>query len=108
MSKKTDKDDDMPVTFPEKWGKILKELPEFKDIADAASTEELKKIVVECEGNIYTIEKEQQADDKLNAAKDLTKEYSAPYREAIKYQTAKVKYSLFLLEGKGVNLDNKE
>ena|ERR1700690_2056080 len=97
-----------PVTFPEKWNKVLKELPEFKESADAASTDDLKKIIVQCEGNIYTIDKEKDDDQKLNAAKEMVKEYSAPYRDAIKVQTAKVKYALFLLEGQGVQLDNKD
>ena len=97
-----------PNVFPEKWAKVLKELPEFKDTADAASTEDLKKVIVTCEGNIYTIDKEKDDDTKLNAAKDLVKEYSAPYRDAVKVQTAKIKYALFLLEGKGVDLDNKD
>jgi hypothetical protein len=96
-----------PVTFPEKWAKVLKDLPEFKDNADAASTDDLKKIIVDCEGNIYTIDKEKDDDVKLNAAKELVKEMSGPYRDAIKVQTAKIKYALFLLEGKGVDLDNK-
>jgi hypothetical protein len=97
-----------PVTFPEKWAKVLKDLPEFKENADAASTDDLKKIIVTSEGNIYTIEKEKDDDTKLNAAKDLVKEYSAPYRDAVKVQTAKVKYALFLLEGKGEDLNNKD
>ncbi len=101
-------DNNDPVTFPEKWAKVLKDLPEFKDIADAASTEDLKKIIVNCEGNIYTVEKEKSDDHKLNGAKELVKEYSAPYRDAIKAQTAKIKYALFLLEGKGEDLDNKD
>ena len=101
-------DDNMPVTFPEKWAKALGKMPEFKDIADAASTEDLKKIVVTCEGNIYTIEKERESDVKLNSAKELVSEFSAPYREAINAQTVKLKYTMFLLEGKGVNLDNKD
>lgn len=102
------KDDSAPSTFPEKWAKILKELPEFKDTADAASADDLKKIIISCEGNIYTIDKEKEVDDKLNGAKELVKEYSAPYRDALKVQMAKIKYALFLLEGKGVDLDNKE
>jgi hypothetical protein len=97
-----------PVTFSEKWAKVLKDLPEFKENADASSTDDLKKIIVTSEGNIYTIEKEKDDDTKLNAAKELVKEYSAPYRDAIKVQTAKVKYALFLLEGKGEELDNKD
>lgn len=97
-----------PVTFPEKWAKVLKDLPEFKEIADAASTDDLKKIIVTCEGNIYTIEREKDDDAKLNAAKEVMKDLSAPYRDASKVQTAKIKYALFLLEGKGVDLDNKD
>ena len=100
--------DNMPVTFPKKWVKILKEMPEFKDIADSSSTEDLNKIVVTCEGNIYTIEKEREADVKLNSAKELVTEFSAPYSDAIKNQTVRIKYAMFLLEGKGVNLDNQE
>lgn len=96
------------VVFPEKYAKVLKDLPEFKDIADAASSDDLKKIIVMCEGNIYTVEKEKEDDAKLNGAKDLVKEYSAPYRDAIKVQTAKIKYALFLLEGKGEDLSDKE
>lgn len=102
------KDDSMPTTFPEKWLKVLKDLPEFKDTADAASTEELKKIIVTCEGNIYTIEKDQESDVKLTAAKEMAKELAAPYRDAKKVQQAKIQYALFLLEGKGVDLDNKD
>jgi hypothetical protein len=102
------KDDQQPVTFPEKYAKVLKELPEFKDTADAASSEDLKKIIFQCESNIYTIEKEKDDDAKLNSARELVKEYTAPYRDAIKVQTAKIKYALFLLEGKGEDLDNRE
>jgi hypothetical protein len=96
------------VVFPEKWAKILKDLPEFKEIADAASVEDLKKMIVTSEGNIYTIEKEKEQDVKLNAAKELVKEHSAPYRDAIKVQTAKIKYSLFLLEGKGEDVGSSQ
>jgi hypothetical protein len=105
MSKKNT---DSPNSFPEKWAKILKDLPEFKDTAEAASTDDLKKIIITCEGNIYTIDKEKDLDSKLNSAKELVKEYAAPYRDALKVQTAKIKYALYLLEGKGVDLDDKE
>ena len=100
--------DDSPVTFPEKWAKVLKDLPEFKESAEAASSDELKKIILTCEGNIYTIDKEKTADHKLNGAKELVKEYTAPYRDALKVQTAKIKYALFLLEGKGTELGDQE
>ena len=81
---------------------------EDKVVKNVISLDDLKKIIVTSEGNIYTIEKEKDDDTKLNAAKELVKEYSAPYRDAIKVQTAKVKYALFLLEGKGEELDNKD
>jgi len=105
MGKK--KDDQAPTTFPEKYNKVIMKLPEFKDTAEAAGVDDLKKILVECEGNIYTIEKSMAEDVKLNGAKELVKEYSEAYRDGLKVQTAKIKYALFLLEGKGVNLDNQ-
>lgn len=97
------KSDEMNV-FPAKWAKVLKEFPEFKENADACNQEDLNKIILTCEGNVYTIEKEKLNDVKLNGAKELVKEYSAPYRDAIKVQTAKIKYALFLLENKGVQV----
>ena len=33
--------------------------------------EELKKIIVDCESNIYTLEDEKEKDEKLNAAKAI-------------------------------------
>lgn len=100
-------DDSNSTMFPEKWAKVIKEIPEFKDTADAASTDDLKKIIITCEGNVYTIQKEQDADVKLTASKELVKDLSGPYRDAKKVQQAKIQYALFLLEGKGVDLDNK-
>jgi len=100
--------EEMPTTFPKKWLKVLAEMPEFKDTADSASPEELKKIIVQCEGNIYTVQKEKSENTKLAGAKDLVKEFSQPYRDAVKHQTAKIQYALFLLEGKGINLDNQD
>lgn len=94
--------------FPAKWNKILKDLPEFKDMADAASADELKKMIVMAEGNIYNIEKEKENDAKLNAAREIVKEHAAPYRDAVKTQKCKAKYCFFLLEGKGTELGDKE
>ena len=100
-------DDNGPVEFEAKWAKVLKDLPEFKDTADAASVEDLKKIIVQSEGNIFTVENEKRNDSKLIAAKESVKEWSGPYRDAIKVQTAKIKYALFLMDSKGEDLDNK-
>jgi hypothetical protein len=97
-----------PVVFEEKWAKVLRDLPEFKETADAASVEDLKKMIVTCEGNIYETDKAKNADVKLNSAKDLAKEFAAPYRDAVKVQTAKIKYAVFLLESKGQDIGDKE
>jgi len=104
----TKNNDNMPSTFPDKWTKVLKDLPEFKDTADAASVDDLKKIIITSEGNIFTIENDKTADVKLTAAKEIAKELSGPYKDALKIQMAKIKYALFCLEGKGVELDNKD
>lgn len=102
------KKDNGPLTsLPKKWDDLIKKMPEFKDTADAASEEELRKIIVECEGNLYTVSKEEEADMKLAAARENAKEWSAPYRDARKAQQAKIQYALLCLESKGVDLDNK-
>lgn len=91
-----------------KWDDLIKKMPEFKDAADAASVDDLKKIIVECEGNLYTVDKEMEADMKLAGYKDAVKEAMQPYRDGKKAQQAKIQYALFLLEGKGVDLSNKD
>ncbi len=90
--------------FPAKWLKVVDKMPEFKDTADAASVDELKKMIVTSEGHIYTVDQEKAADVKLTGAKELVKEYSEGYRDSLKCLNAKIKYALFLLEGKGVDL----
>lgn len=98
-----------PLTsLPKKWDDLIKKMPEFKDTADAASVEELKKIIIECEGNLYTINKEEDGDVMLAAAREKAKELSAPHRDAKKHQQAKIQYALLCLESKGVDLDNKD
>ena len=91
------------ATFPEK---LLKKLPTgFSEDADSMSEDELKKTIINCENNIFTIEKEKAADVKLSAAKDISKELSGPYRDAKNCQDAKIRYCLYLLHGKGIDLD---
>ncbi len=102
----SDKDDDKG--FPEKYAKVIDKLTDFKLAAEASSVEDLKKIIITCEGHLYTIDQEKENDTKLNGAKELVKEYSEPYRDAAKVQTAKIKYALFLMEGQGVDLNPGE
>jgi hypothetical protein len=105
MSKNKNKDTDGSF-FPEKWSNKLP--TGFADEADAMDADQLKSLIVMSESNIYEIEKERENDVKLNAAKELVKEISGPYNDAVKTQTAKVKYALFLLEGKGIDLSNRD
>jgi len=101
--------EDTTTGLPKKWDNIIvKFLPDFKETADAASVDDLKKIIVECEGNIYTENQKEEANDKLTAARELAKDLAAPHKEAKKFQQAKIQYALLLLEGKGVNLDHKD
>ncbi len=94
--------------FPAKYEKVLKEIPEFKDSADSASVDDLKKMILTNEGHAYTVEREKENDTKLNAAKELVKEHAAPYRDSLKVIQAKIKYCLFLLEEKGQDLGEPE
>lgn len=94
--------------FPVKYEKVIKSMPEFKDTADSSDVETLKKMIVQCEGNIYSCEQDKAADVKLNAAKELVKDLGSGYRDAIKVQTAKIKYCLHLLESKGISVDNRD
>src|SRR4051812_7828133 len=105
MAKKKADGADGSVGFPDKW---LKKINHWVDIANSMGDDELKKAIVDCEGNIYVIDKDKDDDVKLRAAKDIVKEHSEPYRDAKNVQTAKIKYALYLLEGRGLNLDNKE
>jgi hypothetical protein len=107
MSAKTDKDAANLTGLAKKWDNLLKKMPEFKSEAEAADVAGLKKIIVVAEGNIYTANKEEEADQKLAGVREMVKELSELYRDAKNHQQAKIQYALLLLEGKGVDLDNK-
>jgi hypothetical protein len=94
-------DDSEDTGFEKKWDKVLKTMPEMKDTLEGYSPEELKKAIMDCENNIYETDKVMLNDSKLNAAKELVKDYSSGYNEAKKVEMCKIKYSLFLLKEKG-------
>ena len=97
---------DKDTTFPDR---LLKKLPDgFTDTSNSMKDDELKSVIFQCEANCYTIDKEKEADVKLNAAKDLAKDMAIPYREAKTCQMAKIKYALWLLDGRGVSLDTQD
>lgn len=103
MGKSATKDQ---TEFPKK---MLDRLPEgWADSANSMKEDELKKVVFECAGNIHTINQAKGNDEKLNGAKELARNLSAPYRDAKNAQQAKIDYAIWLLEGRGVDLDHTE
>lgn len=94
------------MSFPKK---LSQKLPEgWSDSADSMSTDELKKVIVDCEGNVHVIERSKDTDTKLNAAKELVKELGGAYRDAKATNVAKIKYCLYLMESRGINIDTTE
>ncbi|HEY5267954.1 MAG TPA: hypothetical protein VII94_02375 [Candidatus Saccharimonadales bacterium] len=103
------KDKTGPLTsLPKKYDDLIKKMPEFKETADSGSIDDLKNIIVECEGNLFVINESEAADVKLSGAKEFVKEYSAPHKEAKKFQQAKIQYAILCLQSKGVELDNQD
>lgn len=88
--------------FPEKYKKLLNKLAgEFMDTANGKTTDELRKEILSAEEAISEVERAKAGDHKLNGAKDLVKELSAPYRESLAVAQAKIRYAVHLIEGRG-------
>lgn len=86
--------------------KLLKKLsPEFVDAVNGLSDEEIKARILTCEGNLYEIASAKEKDEKLNAAKEIVKDLSAPYAESKASESAKIQFCIFTLESRGVNLN---
>lgn len=97
---------DQSVHFPQKWAK---KLPQgWTEAAESMQTEELKKVIFECEGNLYTIERAKDSDASLQKAREEAKQAGSIYKEAKDTQSAKIKFALFVLEGRGIDLDKSE
>lgn len=98
----------MSDQFPEKH---LKKIPtEFVDSVSSMDENEIKERILTCEQHLYEIDEAMDKDDKLNGAKENVKEFSKPYRETKQTESAKIKYCMFVLENRGVNLakDDKQ
>lgn len=102
MAKKKEKSSDFP-------SKYEKKLPTgFKEDADSFDVDKLKQTIIESEGNIVTVDREMQQDEKLQGAKELVKDLASAYRDAKSAQTAKIKYCIHLLESKGVDFEQEQ
>lgn len=76
----------------------------FEEGVQSMDTDDIKKKIFECQAHSYEIDKAKDADEKLQAAKELVKDLSAPYSDAQKVETAKLKYCFFVLESRGVDI----
>ena len=91
--------------FPEKYRKKLQNFAEgFIDTVDQLDTEEIKKRILTAESNIYEIEYEKDNNQKIVQLKDELKNIMKPFSEAKGMETAKIKYCLFTLQSRGVNI----
>lgn len=91
--------------FPEKYLKKLNEYATgYTDTVEGADTEEIKKFILSSERNLYEIENERDANEKITKMKEDLKEATAPFAEAKSTETAKIKYCLFMLESRGVRI----
>ena len=94
------KEDDK--VFPDKYKRKVSQ--EFLDAVDQMEADDIKQRILTCEGHLYEIDNAKNSDAKLNAAKEMSKELSGPYREAKTEETAKLKYCLFVLEQRGIDI----
>lgn len=89
--------------FPAKYMKKLDDA--FIDTVNTMSEDDIKERIVSCEGNLSEIENAKKNDQKLQQSKELSKELSAPYRESHAIETAKIRFLVYTLEQRGVNLN---
>jgi hypothetical protein len=88
--------------FPAKYAKKI--APEFMDSVGAMNEEEIKQRILTCEQNLYDVEEAASKDEKLVAAKESVKEWSAPYKESKGIEAAKLRFCLYVLETRGISL----
>lgn len=86
--------------FPEKYNKVLG--VDVKQDIERLSPDEVKDFVMKCENSYNEQERLRDADESLKEAKENVKALSCGYKDAMKYQTAQIKYALFCLEQKGL------
>jgi hypothetical protein len=89
-----------------KYLKVLGNETGFIDNANSMNTDDLKKLILKCEGDLNEVEQAKEADTKLADAKETVKEFAAPYTETKKLLTSKIKYAVYLLEERGVDLSH--
>ena len=85
--------------------KLLKKLPtEFIDAVDQMNTDEIKARILTCEGHLFEIQNALESNEKLLKAREEVKTLAGPYRESKSEEMGKIKYCLYVLESRGINL----
>lgn len=91
-------------TFPEK---LNKKLPEgFTDNVNSMDTDEIKKLILLSEGNIYNIQGDLDTNEKILEMKENLKEAVSPYREGMAGEKAKIVYCLWVMQERGMEIGN--
>ena len=70
----------------------------FLEDNESVNEDEAATLIVKSEQMIKELTEEMTADDKLTAAKQVVKDLSSGYRNAIKYEQAKIQYLLAKIE----------
>jgi ATP phosphoribosyltransferase regulatory subunit HisZ len=78
--------------------KVQKELPEFVSEVSGLSVQDLDARLVTLTKGLAETEQAKEQDEELENAKALVSELSAPYRDAKKVLSMKIKYIVSLFE----------
>lgn len=93
------------IKFPKKYKTKLDTFaPEYMETVDGANTEEIKKMILSSERNIYDIEHEKENNAELLKLKEELKNITAPFSEAKQTETAKIKYCFYTLGQRNIKI----
>lgn len=82
--------------------KIIAKLPTgFAEDAAGMNGDQLRAAIIAAETSLRTVDQDMKANEKLTGARELVKDFMAPYNEAKKAQRAKIAYALHVLEERG-------
>ena len=82
--------------------KIIGRLPTgFAEEAAGMNADALRAEIIKAETSLRTVAQEMKANEKLTGARELVKDFMAPYNDVKKAQRAKIDYALHVLEERG-------
>lgn len=82
--------------------KIISKLPPgFAEDCAGFDGDALRAEIIKAETSLRQVEQDMKANEKLTGARELVKDFMAPYNEAKKAQRAKIDYAMHVLEERG-------